>query len=325
MTGEPAACTLYVGTEDGVRTIRYVDGEFEVIHAKLQGNAVRALAVDPRNPDRLYVGCGLRGWGLHRTTDGGGQFESLGFEDEWVWGVTVAPDDPDYLYVGIEPPMLYAVTEGDRTAFEGIDDVPSRSDWTFFHAPFYAGHIHGIAVHPDYPQRIFAGVEHGALIYTYDGGKTWHDALVGFDVHRIAIDPADPDRVLAATGSGLQVSEDAAKSWETNPDLDGKYVHGITFHPTTEILYAYADHVDCPVYRSDDRGENWQAVGRGLRPARPADNVALHPTDPEVVFYIGDRGVRRSQLYVSTDGGDEWTTTDLRLPKTWRATAAGPG
>jgi hypothetical protein len=69
--------------------------------------------------------------------------------------------------------MIYASRDEGHTfhALEGIERLQSRRHWSFFYEPFRAGHIHGLAIHPDRPERLFAGVEHGALIYTHDGGE----------------------------------------------------------------------------------------------------------------------------------------------------------
>lgn len=311
-------CWLYLGTEDGLRGALLDERGLDVRSAALSGAAVRAIVADPADPADAYVGCGLRGWGLYRASDAGSTVESLGFEDRWVWGLARHPTDRP-LYVGTEPPMVFRSTDG--TTFEpceGIDDLPSRPDWTFFHEPFEAGHVHGFAIHPDRPERIFAGVEHGALIHTSDGGDTWDEALVGEDLHRVVVDPADPDRVLAAAGSGLHVSPDAGRSWKRVEDLREKYLHALVFDPTDpDRVYAYAAEDGSPVYRSEDGGRTWTAVGDGLPAARPADTLRLHPDDPEAIVYVGDVD-GGSRVFVSTDRGDEWTAVGDVVPKTWR-------
>ena len=208
-------------------------------------------------------------------------------------------------------------------SFRRLDSLPSRPNWKFFHPPFHAGHIHGIAIHPERPERIFAGVEHGSLIYTHDSGENWHETLTGHDLHRVVVDPVDPDRLFAGDGSGLLASSDAGATWKMNADLRGKYIHGIRFDPANpDRVYVYADAANSPLYGSDDAGETWQPIGAGLPAAAPSDNLCLHPTTPDKLFYAGDRG-RGSVLYASSDAGESWRTLDLELPKVWRMHAAG--
>ena len=317
-------CRLYLGTGDGLRTARLTRDGAEVTARAVAGNAVRAIAVDPEDPDDAYVGCGLRGWGLYHTEDGGASVESLGFEDVWVWGVARDTADTDTVYVGTEPPMLHVSEDGGETftALEGLDELPSRPDWTFFHDPFRAGHVHGIAIHPERPERILAGVEHGALVASDDGGETWTESLVGSDVHRVAVRPDDPDAVFAATGSGLYRSSDGGAEWAQVPDLRGLYLHAVVFDPRDpDRTYVYAADDDCPVYRSDDGGDSWMPVGDGLPSASPADTLRLHPDDPETVVYAGDTGDDESHLFVSSDAGGTWERVETALPKVWRMEA----
>ncbi len=199
-------CLLYVGTADGLLVHAYDPSRgLELVGRGLAGNAVRAISVHPHDPRVAYVGCGLRGWGLHRSGDAGGSFEPVAFADRWVWDVVFQPGDPRTLWVGTEPPMLYATRDGGQTfeAQRGLDRLPSRPRWHFFYPPFEAGHLHGIAIDPARPERLFVAVEVGALVYTPDGGRTWREALAGHDLHRLAIDPTQPDRVRGGIGRAV--------------------------------------------------------------------------------------------------------------------------
>jgi photosystem II stability/assembly factor-like uncharacterized protein len=314
-----SSCRLYLGTEDGLRTLRADDSGVTEVASGLDGNAVRAIDVSPEDSDNVFVGCGLRGWGLHRTTDGGESFESVGFEDEWVWGVRRHPANPATVYVGTEPPMLYRSTDdGDRfRALESIEDVPSRDEWEFFHEPFDDGHVHGIALHPDRPERIVAGVENGPLVRSTDGGHTWTDWTDMADVHRVTVHPEDPDRLFAGTGYGLYTSEDGGADWVVVPDLDGEYIHAIEFSPQDpDRMYAYASDERMPLYRSTDGGKSWTGIDEGLPAARAADTLRVHPGNPDVLFYAG--GEEEGRLFVSPDAGDSWEELDSSLPKPWR-------
>lgn len=311
----------YLGTRDGLRRVRFADGSMEVRETAIDGHVVRDIAVDPARPADCFVGCGLRGWGLHHTTDGGSTTQAVGFRDRWVWGVTRHPRDPCTLYVGTEPPMLHVSADGGATftALDGVDAVASRDRWTFFHEPFRAGHIHAIALHPLAPDRILAGVEHGGVLRSTDAGRTWRDTRPGTDAHRITCHPRDPSVVYLAAGDGLHVSDDGGVTWSAVEALAGRYLHTITTAPSRpDRLVAYADDDDAPVFVSDDSGSTWRPVAAGLPVARPADPVRFHPTDPDVLLYAGDVDRHTSQLYRSTDAGATWTPVGDSLPKVWR-------
>src|ERR671925_190378 len=142
-------CLAYVGTEDGLRTILIGQDGVEELGSCVTGNVVRDVTFDPDRPDTVYIACGYRGWGLHSSTDGGRSAQVAAFEDRWVWGVGLHPLDPSTVFVGTEPPAVYVSHDGARSFDQcvGIDELPSRSAWTFFYDPFKAGHVHGFALH----------------------------------------------------------------------------------------------------------------------------------------------------------------------------------
>ncbi len=324
-----SSCRLYLGTSDGLYVAKLMADGVDVVASAVPDNAVRAISVHPEDPTDAFVGCGLRGWGLYRTRDAGETVTHLGFEDEWVWGLARDPTDPETVYLGTEPPMLYRSTDGCESfaAFDALEALPSRPDWTFFHEPFYAGHVHGIDCHPEHPERVFAGVEHGTLVYSHDGGDSWQETLVGADVHRVAVDPTDPDRVWAATANGLHRSDDAGETWSGIPDLDGRYLHAIVFDQTThERMYVYAADAAAPILRSEDGGDSWSPLDETLPSARPADTVRLHPEDPGTVIYAGDSPEADTndcgRLFYSPDHGENWHRLDVTLPKVWRLEVA---
>jgi len=322
-----SSCRLYLGTENGMQTAVLGDGQAAVVAEGLPGQAVRAISPSPVTPGEAFVGCGVRGSGLYRTTDGGHTYTSLGFDDEWVWGLSRHPTDPERLYVGTEPPGLWVSTDS-GSSFErvdGIETLPSRENWFFFHPPFEAGHVHGISIHPDRPEQVFAGVEHGAIIYSRDGGVTWAESLAAEDIHRVAIHPDDPDRVFVAAGSGLYRSVDAGETWEQVPALAGEYAHAIEFDPRSpERLYVYVATDGAPLYRSDDGGDSWVKVGDGLPDARAADTLRLLPGDPDAVVYAGETD-DGSRLFLSRDAGESWRRLALELPMVWRLAVADGG
>jgi photosystem II stability/assembly factor-like uncharacterized protein len=317
---------LYVGTEDGLHSVLLDDGLTASITAQgIEGHAVRGIAIHPEHPEEALIGCGLRGWGLYHTRDGGRSFDPVGFKDCWVWDVAYQPGQPGTIWVGTEPQTIYRSVDGGESfqPMQAVEHLPSKARWKFFHPPFYAGHIHGFAIAASRPELVFAGVEHGALVYSHDAGETWHERLVGFDLHRIAIDPGDPHHLLAGAGEGLFVSADAGETWSAVPAMQGKYIHAVIFDPHIPgRVFAYADIPGSPLYRSDDNGLTWRTAGVGLPNAQPADTLCLHPTMPDVLLYAGDTARRESHLYLSTDAGGTWTMLDLALPKVWRMRGA---
>jgi hypothetical protein len=63
-----------------------LDHVLEDLGSCVAGHVVRDVAFDPHHPETVYVACGYRGLGLHRSTDGGPVREARAFEDRWVSG-----------------------------------------------------------------------------------------------------------------------------------------------------------------------------------------------------------------------------------------------
>lgn len=260
------SCTLHVGTEAGVATLQWDGTRVTDLQSHDVGGTVREISVHPGNPDDVLAACGLRGWGLHRSTDGGETWQSVGFADEWVWGVTRDSTDPDTVYVGTEPPAIYRSDDGGNTwtDISVFDDLPSRDRWTFFYEPFQTGHVHGISIDPGNSDRIYAGIEHGALVYTHDGGETWHDALHGHDLHDTAV---VGDVVLASAGEGLFLSENGGETW-TEEGFSDWYVKDLFVvvddeSPTGERVYVDAaqgsGNTVAAIWTSVD-GRDWDRI-----------------------------------------------------------------
>jgi hypothetical protein len=315
-------CNAYVGCEDGLHSIQVSSDGIRAIGSCVGGNVVRDLAIDASHPETVYVACGYRGWGLHRSFDGGRSAQPIAFLDRWVWGVALHPLDPHTLFVGTEPPAVH-ISHDDGESFvacSDIDRLASRSEWTFFYDPFHSGHVHGFALHRDRPHRVLAGVEVGAFVASDDDGKTWREALVGHDVHRVVVDPDHPDRLLAATGEGMFASHDQGNTWEIVAELRDAYMHQIAFDPSRwERAFACVDAEGfAPLWRSEDAGHTWSPLDVSLPQPGAGVPLTFHPQTSGVLFFGGNIDDDRGALFVSEDAGENWRQLEGYLPKIWR-------
>ena len=83
-------------------------------------------------------------------------------------------------------------------------------------------------------------------------------------------------------------------------------VRALLVHPENpSVIYAGTDQGP---FRSDDRGDHWEALD-----ARQADvwSLAFHPNDPETVY----AGYEPCAVYRSQDGGDHWQEMDTSRVK----------
>jgi photosystem II stability/assembly factor-like uncharacterized protein len=141
------------------------------------------------------------------------------------------------------------------------------------------------------PDVVFAGVEDAALFRTADGGRTWQE--------------------LPALRS--------AKGHLWAPGAGGMAVHTIIMDSTRpDRMYVAISAAG--VFRTDDAGQSWRPVNRGLKsafeiPDPDADvghcvhRIAMHPSKPNVLFMQKHWDVMRTD-----DGGEMWYEISGNLP-----------
>ena len=131
----------------------------------------------------------------------------------------------------------------------------------------------------------------GRLMVTADGGKSWDELTAPGEIVDLAPSPGDPERVLAATGGGLRVSEDGGRSWKPG----GLEVPTLLAWGSPQSLFAVDG--EGTVYAAEDPAGEWRTAG----------------TVPgQLAAFAADR---RGNLYVarpdgavdsSADGGKTW-------------------
>jgi hypothetical protein len=131
-----------------------------------------------------------------------------------------------------------------------------------------------------------------AMVISQDGGRTFTERftprglIVDFEV-----DPASPDRLLAATEDRLFRSEDGGETWRPLQLIDGARLAW----PVAGRLYLAA--ADGTVSRSTDGGEGFEEVGRV-----EGEPAVLDPRSAEEL----DLALSDGTILHSADGGATW-------------------
>src|SRR5215470_890844 len=141
------------------------------------------------------------------------------------------------------------------------------------------------------PDTVYAGVEDAALFRSTDGGQTWQE-LSGLRGH----------------GSG--------PSWQ--PGAGGMCLHTILLDPS-DPGRMFSAISSAGAFRSDDAGQTWRPINRGLKSEGIPDptaevghcvhRIAAHPSLPGVLFMQKHWDVMRSD-----DGGESWHEVSGDLP-----------
>jgi photosystem II stability/assembly factor-like uncharacterized protein len=189
--------------------------------------SVTALAVDPDQPNLLYVG--TDGQGVYQFDEGRNSYQLVG-------GVSLYNVHVTGLVVGSDN-RLYALTsDGLFTtrgyAWEKINTLPELAV--------------SLAVAPSDPQTLYAGGTSTGAYRATDGGKTWEKISNGLEmvpgtalrVVALAVDEHNSNHVVAATAYGIgsdlargaiYESTNAGRNWTKLADASGLVV-GLTFN-----------------------------------------------------------------------------------------------
>jgi photosystem II stability/assembly factor-like uncharacterized protein len=223
--------------------------------------SIGCLALDPKNPNILWVGTGENnsqrsvgyGDGVYRSIDAGKSWKKVGLEkSEHVGRILLDPRDPNTVYVAAQGPLWNA--GGDRGLYKSTD---AGKTWNrILHVSDNTG-ITDIVCDPRNPDVLLAaayqrrrhvwtlinGGPESAIYRSTDAGKTWNKITAGLptvDIGRIslAVAPSRPDTVYAqveaADGKGgIFRSLDGGLNWERrNPfDRGAMYFAGIAVDP----------------------------------------------------------------------------------------------
>lgn len=188
------------------------------------------LIMDPRDPDTLYASMwefrrtawsfnsGGSESALYKSTDGGKNWKKIhnGFPGGKLGRIAVAlaPSAPDIIYAVLE-------TEQDKDRGLYRSDNGGK-DWTRLNADF------GLVVRPFYFSRIVVDPRNPDVVVkagfngsiSRDGGKTFKNlGPMHPDIHDVAFDINDSDRMYVGTDGGVYRSWDGATTMEPVANL----------------------------------------------------------------------------------------------------------
>jgi photosystem II stability/assembly factor-like uncharacterized protein len=253
------------------------------------GEQIPALAVDPRDPNRVFAAVLGHPYGanpergIFRSTDGGVTWQKVLYKDENTGGsdVEIDPANPDVIYASLWQARLGPWE--DNNSFEG----PA-----------------------------------GGLFKSTDGGSTWRKLSQGLpkDLTQInvAIAASQPDRLYATVattkpttyasdeGVGFYRSDDGGGSWtRITADARPAMKIGGGDLPIPRVDPKNADIVysaSIVLVRSTDGGKTWTSL-RGAPGGDDYQNLWINPNDSKIILLVADQGA-----LVSVNDGTTWSS-----------------
>ena len=283
---------IYVGSGEGLQRpdLSTGDGMYESTdagntwtHLGLRdGQQIPQIAVDPRDPNRLFVAVMGHPYGpnaergLFRSTDGGATFQKVLYRNENTGAIDVVMDPAN-------PRIIYCAL------------------WEARQAPWENG--------------AFSGPGSG-LFKSSDGGDTWKPLTKGLPTFEqdglgrigITVAPSMPSRMFATVnstkGDGLFRSDDAGESWyRATTDVrvatrESDFAEVKIDPKNPDIVYT----ASVVTWKSVDGGKTFSAL-RGAPGGDDYHRIWINPINTNTMIIASDQGA-----IVTVNGGDTWSS-----------------
>jgi photosystem II stability/assembly factor-like uncharacterized protein len=281
---------VYVGSGEGLHRpdLSVGDGVYKSTDAGKtwthlglgDGQQIPQLAVDPKNPDRIFVAVAGHPYGpneergVYRSLDGGKTFEKVLYRNENVGAsdVQIDPSNSQIVYAAL---------------------------WESREGPWENGVFNGNG---------------GGIFKSVDGGKTWRQLGKGLPDNivqaNIAIALSAPKTLFATvrtkTIAKLYRSGDGGETWRgiTDDPRPGLGIGGgdlpvVRFDPKNPQI-VYSSSIVC--WKSTDGGKTWDGW-RGAPGGDDYQNVWINPNNPDIILLGADQGA-----IVTVNGGKSWSS-----------------
>ncbi len=283
---------IYVGSGEGLARpdLSVGDGVYKSTdagktwaHLGLRNSqGIPALAVDPRNPNRVFAAAlghpygASEERGIYLSTDGGQDWQKVLSKDSNVGGsdVQIDPSNPEIVYASLWEVRLGPWEDGNQYSGTG-----------------------------------------GGVFKSTDGGKTWRALSNGIPKGIIQVDVAiaasQPSRLYASVATnepsvGIYRSDDAGENWTritTDPRpalrIGGGDLPVLRVDPKNpDVVYS----ASIVTMRSTDGGKTWTSL-RGAPGGDDYQNLWINPNFPNIILLVSDQGA-----LVSVNSGQTWSS-----------------
>jgi photosystem II stability/assembly factor-like uncharacterized protein len=231
---------------------------------------------------------GATGGGVWKTIDGGNTWNNISdgyFNTTGIGDITVAPSDPNIIYVGTgESPVRGVKTSHGDGLYKSID---AGKTWKHLGLE-KTRHISDVYVHPKNPDKVYVAAqgnpwgpnEERGLYLSEDGGETFKKILYineNSGIVDMTVDPNNPNFMMVASWEFWR------KPWVVNSGGPGSRI-----------------------YKTIDGGKNWKEITKGLPKLKGKMGVSISPANPSIVYIAIDALGEKAGVYRSEDGGDSF-------------------
>ncbi len=298
-----------------------------------------AAAIDPANPNRLWLGAYAPD-GLSVSLDGGQTWTTpAGLGDNPIFDLLFTPQEAGILWAAARDGLFLSrdgglnwqpvkdnlpvasvfslAADANGRIYAGLDDGgiyrQTETGWQTLGPVIGAGlpsvgglpAILSLAVSPD-GRQLYAGTAGQGVFASRDGGQSWVNTYPHTYAPNLALNPANPQTVIASLRDRLVRTRDGGQSWHTVPVAWATDEIVSLLWPVVEDVLG-AGTGQGGLYLSRDGGDTWLEGGSGL-PRGGVLDLAATPTRWLAATWTG--------FYASDDGGASWNylTSNLGSP-----------
>ncbi|SDB60594.1 Sortilin, neurotensin receptor 3 [Flavobacteriaceae bacterium MAR_2010_188] len=307
---------IYKSTDGGKSWKKTHDGFLEDLYYSY-GYYFGHVHVSPENPDHIYT----YGVPILKSKDGGKTFESIDgpnvhSDHHALW---IDPKNPNHLINGNDGGINISYDDGEN--------------WIKNNSPS-VGQFYFINTDNEKPYNVYGGLQDNGVwvgphtatesARWYDSGQYPWESIMGGDGMQVQIDNRDANIVY----TGFQFGSYYRLNRKTNERTSIQPKHELGENPyrfnwqspillsphNQDIVYFGANKL----FRSLDKGDNWNAISEDLTKGGKKGNVAYGTltTISESPFQFGliYTGSDDGNINVTMDGGASWKNVSTKLP-----------
>lgn len=225
-----------------------------------------------------------------------------------VYSFDVSSSNNNILYVGTETGFVNKSTDNGLTWQLSGQAYP------------FGGAVTAVAIHPDNPDIVYLSA--GNQVHkTIDGGQNWTPLLPVsglFAADRLIIDQTQPDKLVAAAGSGVFMSSDAGASWLKKWSMAA---YDVEIKPDdSNVIYALSKNTsgNFEMVISKDGGNTFATEASFPTGIVESSGglLAVTPANAKALFVVMLSGNNTPYLYKGLNNSGVWTWTLLATGQT---------
>ncbi|MBU1937018.1 hypothetical protein KKG05_06425 [bacterium] len=263
------------------------------------------IHTDPVNPDVVYV----QGVSMYRSSNAGTNWSEVfpyaHVDHHALW---IDPNNPAHLITGHDGGIDVSYNTGASSSV--FEDLPVTQ--------FYA-----ITADPTLPYRLYGGTQDNSTPRTLGGATDDWDVIYYGDGFYTLVDPRNSNVIYAEYQyGGLGKSTNGGYGWSSiDDDFYGDRTNWMTPYTmdpqNPDILYLGTYRI----WKTTNGGSNWTSISSDLTDGPGPGNltygtmttVDVSPVNSQVIY----AGTDDAHVWVTTNGGSNWTDISAGLPQRW--------